>query len=114
MLKSDVSASFLFWLIKRWRKYWLWITTITQDIEDFMKSQYGKPIVSNSSVQILLKQSTTSIKSLKDILWLTEAEQQRLVSGWVWEWLLFAGTQHIALKILSSPSETEFITTDIK
>jgi len=113
MLQHEVSANFLFWLIKRARKYGLWITTISQDIEDFIKSKYGKPIVSNSSLQILLKQSTTSIKSLNDLLWLSEAEQQRLVSVWVWEWLIFAGTQHIATKILASPAEKEFISTDV-
>lgn len=113
MLKTDISASFLFGLIKRGRKYGLGITTITQDIEDFMRSQYGKPIVSNSSVQLLLKQSTTSIKSLNEILGLTEAEKQRLVSGGIGEGLMFAGNQHIALKILASPAETAFITTDV-
>lgn len=114
MLQNDISANFLFWLTKRARKYWLWITTISQDIEDFVRSEYGKPIISNSSLQILLKQSTTSIKSLNTLLWLSEAEQQRLVSSGIWEWLMFAGNQHIALKIIASPMEKEFITTDVK
>ena len=114
MLQNDVSANFMFSMTKRARKYWLWITTISQDIEDFVRSPYGKPIVSNSSMQILLKQSTTSIKSLNQLLWLSEAEQQKLISCGVWEWLLFAGNQHIALKILASPTEKELITTDVK
>lgn len=114
MLQNEISANFLFWLIKRARKYGLGITTISQDIEDFIRSQYGKPIVSNSSLQILLKQSTTSIKSLNTLLGLSEAEQQRLISGGIGEGLIFAGNQHIAVKILASPTEKEFITTDVK
>ena len=113
MLQHETSANFLFGLIKRARKYGLWITTISQDIEDFVRSKYGKPIISNSSLQLLLKQSTTSIKSLNDLLWLSEAEQKRLVSVWIWEGILFAGPQHIAVKILASPEEKEFITTDV-
>lgn len=114
MLQNEISANFLFWLTKRARKYGLGITTISQDIEDFIRSQYGKPIVSNSSLQILLKQSTTSIKSLNTLLGLSEAEQQRLISGGIGEGLIFAGNQHIAVKILASPTEKEFITTDVK
>ena len=114
MLQNDVSANFMFSMTKRARKYWLWITTISQDIEDFVRSPYGKPIVSNSSIQILLKQSTTSIKSLNQLLGLSEAEQQKLISCGVWEWLIFAGNQHIALKIIASPIEKELITTDVK
>ena len=114
MLQNDVSANFMFSMTKRARKYWLWITTISQDIEDFVRSPYGKPIVSNSSMQILLKQSTTSIKSLNQLLGLSEAEQQKLISCGVWEWLIFAGNQHIAIKIVASPSEKEMITTDVK
>ncbi len=113
LLQNDVSAEFLFWLIKRARKYGLGITTISQDIEDFMRSKYGKPIVSNSSLQILLKQSTSSVKTLEQIIWLSEAEKQRLVACSIWEWLLFAGNQHVALKILASPQEKEFITTNV-
>lgn len=114
MLQNDVSANFMFSMTKRARKYWLWITTISQDIEDFVRSPYGKPIVSNASVQILLKQSTTSIKSLNQLLGLSEAEQQKLISCSVWEWLIFAWNQHIALKIVASPAEKQLITTDIK
>ena len=114
MLQNDVSANFMFSMTKRARKYWLWITTISQDIEDFVRSPYGKPIVSNSSIQILLKQSTTSIKSLNQLLWLSEAEQQKLISCGVWEWLIFVGNQHIALRIVASPTERELITTDVK
>ncbi|MCF7835482.1 ATP-binding protein [Candidatus Gracilibacteria bacterium] len=114
MLQSEISANFLFGLIKRARKYGLGITTISQDIEDFVRSKYGKPIISNSSLQVLLKQSTSSIKSLNTLLGLSEAEQQRLVSCGVGEGLIFAGNQHVSVKILASPLEKQFITTDIK
>lgn len=114
MLQNEISANFLFWLIKRARKYWLWITTISQDIEDFIRSPFGKPIVSNSSLQILLKQSVTSIKSLNQLLGLSESEQQRLISVGVWEWLMFVWSQHVGVQILASPQEKEFITTDVK
>lgn len=114
MMQHDISASFLFWLIKRARKYWLWVTTISQDIEDFVKSKYWKPIVSNSSMQILLKQSPVSIKSLDTIYWLSEAEKTKLVASNIWEWLFFAWNQHVAIKILASPYEKDFISTDIK
>lgn len=113
MLQNEVSANFLFGLIKRARKYGLGITTISQDIEDFIKSKYGKPIISNSPFQILLKQSTTSIKTLDALLGLSEAEKQRLVSASVGEGIIFAGTQHVAIKVLASPQEKEFITTDV-
>jgi len=113
LLQHETSANFLFGLVKRARKYGLGVTTISQDIEDFVKSKYGKPIISNSGLQLLLKQSTTSIKSLTDLLGLSEAEQQRLISAGVWEWLIFAGTQHIGVKILASPSEKIFIDTTV-
>lgn len=114
MLRHKNSAEFLFGLIKRARKYWVWITTISQDIEDFVRSEYWKPIISNSALQILLKQSTTSIKALDSLLWLSEAEQRNLISCWIWEWLIFAWNKHIWVKILASPQERDFITTDIK
>jgi len=81
MMQDDLSASFLYQLIKRARKYGLGVTTITQDVEDFISSKYGKPIVSNSSMQLLLKQSTSSIKSLEETFGLSEAEKQQLVAS---------------------------------
>ncbi len=114
LLQNDVSGNFLYGLIKRARKYGLGITTISQDIEDFVRSPYGKPIISNSAMQILLKQSTTSIKALDTLLWLSAAEQQKLVASGIGEWLIFAGSQHVWVKILASNSEKQFITTDIK
>ncbi len=114
MLRHKESAEFMFGLVKRARKYWVWITTISQDIEDFVKSEYWKPIISNSALQILLKQSTTSIKSLNSLLWLSDTEERRLISCWIWEWLIFAWNQHIWVKILASPQEQAFISTDIQ
>ena len=113
MFQNETSAEFLFGLTKRARKYGLGITVISQDIEDFVRSKYGKPIISNCALQILLKQSTTSIKALNELLGLSEAEQRRLVSSSVGEWLIFAGNQHVGVKILASPEEKEFITTDV-
>jgi len=113
MFQNETSAEFLYGLTKRARKYGLGITVISQDIEDFVRSKYGKPIISNCALQILLKQSTTSIKALNELLGLSEAEQRRLVSSGIGEGLIFAGNQHVAVKILASPEEKEFITTDI-
>ncbi len=114
MLKHNISAEFLFSLIKRARKYGAGITTISQDIEDFVNSEYGKPILSNSSMQILLKQSPTSIKQLNDLLGLSEMEQRLLVSSGVGEGLIFAWPQHVGVKILASPDEKSFISTDVQ
>ncbi len=114
MFQNDTSAEFLFGLTKRARKYGLGITVISQDIEDFVRSKYGKPIISNCALQILLKQSTTSIKALNELLWLSEAEQRRLVASGIGEGLIFAGSQHVGVKILASPEERAFITTDVQ
>lgn len=114
LLQNEISAEFLYGLVKRARKYGLGVTTISQDIEDFVKSSYGKPIISNSALQILLKQSTTSIKALNELLGLSEAEQRRLVACGIGEGLIFAGNQHVSVKILASPQEQAFITTDVK
>lgn len=81
MMQQQVSASFLYQLVKRARKYGLGVTTISQDVEDFVNSPYGKPIVSNASLQLLLKQSSSSIKALEEMFGLSEAEKQTLVSS---------------------------------
>lgn len=109
MLQKEISANFLFGLIKRARKYKLGVTTISQDVDDFLKSPYGKPIVTNSALQILLRQSTASIQWLEQVFWLSEAEKQKLVSSWIWEWIMMAGNQHVAVKILPSPFEKDFL-----
>jgi conjugal transfer ATP-binding protein TraC len=114
LMQQESSANFMYSIIKRARKYGLGITTISQDVEDFVKSKYGKPIISNSALQLLLKQSTSSIKALDKIFGLSDAEQQKLVSCWIGEWLMFAWSQHVSLKIVASPYEKEFITTDVE
>lgn len=109
MLQKEISANFLFGLIKRARKYKLGVTTISQDVDDFLKSPYGKPIVTNSALQILLRQSTASIQWLEQVFWLSEAEKQKLVSSGIWEGIMMAGNQHVAVKILPSPFEKDFL-----
>ena len=111
IMQYEDSAKFLFWLVKRARKYKLWVTTITQDVEDFIGSPYGKPIVTNSSIQLLLKQSTASIDALQDIFKLTEQEKNILLNSAVWQGLFFAGTEHVAIQIIASYFEEKVITT---
>lgn len=109
MLQNKVSADFLFGLIKRARKYMLWVTTISQDVDDFINSDHGKPIITNSALQILLRQSTASIPGLEKTFGLSEAEKQKLVSSGIGEGLMFVGNQHVAVKILASGFEKDFI-----
>lgn len=111
MMKYRDSASFLFGLVKRARKYFLGITTVTQDVEDFLKSEYGRPIVTNSSVQFLMKQSPTSIDAVAQAFGLTEGEKTFLLESGVGEGLFFAGLKHIAIKVVASYTEDQIITT---
>ncbi len=111
MMKYRDSASFLFGLVKRARKYYLGVTTITQDIEDFLSSEYGRPIVTNSSLQVLLKQSPTSIEATAKAFDLTEGEKSLLLEAAVGEGLFFAGLKHVAIKIIASYTEDQIITT---
>ncbi len=112
MMKFKDSASFLFGLVKRARKYYLGITTITQDVEDFLKSEYGKPIVTNSSTQILMKQSPASIETVTTAFSLTDGEKGFLLEANVGEGLFFAGAKHVAIKIIPSYTEDQIITTN--
>lgn len=112
MMKYKDSASFLFGLVKRARKYYLGVTTITQDVEDFLKSEYGKPIVTNSSIQLLLKQSPSSIDAVTQAFDLTGGEQSLLLEAGVGEGLFFAGMKHVAIKIIASYTEDQIITTN--
>ncbi len=109
IMQYEDTARFLFWLVKRARKYWLWVTTITQDVEDFMWSSYWKAIVTNSSTQLLLKQSTASIDVLQDIFKLTEQEKYILLNASVGQWLFFAWTEHVWIQILASFYEQQVI-----
>jgi len=111
MMRHEESASFLFGLIKRARKYYLGITTITQDVDDFINSSYGRPIVTNSSLQLLLKQSTTSSELLTKIFDLSEAEKKFLVETEIGSGLFFAGLKHVAMQVVASYFEDQIITT---
>ena len=111
LMKSEDSASFLFGICKRARKYWLGVTTITQDVSDFMRSIYGPPIITNSVIQLLMKQSPASIDILQKTFNLTEAEKEFLLGAAVGEGLFFAGPKHVMLRVVSSDIEHQIITT---
>jgi type IV secretory pathway VirB4 component len=112
MMKSEDTASFLFSLAKRGRKYFLGLATITQDVDDFLKSPYGMPIVTNSSIQILLKQSPTVIDYVQKTFNLTDEEKYLLLESDVGEGMFFVGLKHVAMKIVSSYTEDQIVTTN--
>jgi type IV secretory pathway VirB4 component len=112
MMKSEDTASFLYSLAKRGRKYYLGVATITQDVEDFLRSPYGRPILTNSSIQLLLKQSPTTIDVLQQTFNLTDEEKYLLLEAGVGEGLFFAGLKHVAIKIVASYTEDQIITSD--
>ncbi|HOX41579.1 MAG TPA: DUF87 domain-containing protein [bacterium] len=112
MLQYEDSAKFLHGLAKRARKYYLGLTIISQDVEDFLGSRFGKAIVANSSMQILMKQSTTSIEVVSQTFNLTEGEKYILLESDVGEGLFFAGLNHVAFKAVASFTEDQIITTD--
>lgn len=112
LMKYEDSANFLFSLAKRARKYNLGITTITQDVEDFMGSRMGRAIVANASMQLLLKQSSSAVDVLADVFKLTTEEKKRLSQFPVGQGLFFAGQNHVHIQIAASPTETSLITTN--
>jgi hypothetical protein len=112
MMQNEDAASFLFGIAKRCRKYYTGLTTITQDIADFMSSRYGKPIVTNSSLQLLLRQSPAAIETVTDTFYLTEQEKFLLLESNVGEGILFAGAKHVAIKVIASYAEDQIITSD--
>lgn len=112
MMKYDDAASFMFGIAKRCRKYFTGLTTITQDVNDFLTSRYGKAIVTNSSIQLLLKQSTASMDVISETFYLTDQERFLLLESNVGEGIFFAGTKHVAIKVVASYSEDQIITTD--
>ncbi len=112
MMRHEDAASFLFGIAKRCRKYYLGLTTITQDVTDFMTSKYGKPIVTNSSIQLLLKQSTAAIKVIVDTFYLTDEEKFLLLESNIGEGIFFAGTKRAAIRVVASYSEDQIITSD--
>lgn len=111
LMKYDDSANFMFSLAKRARKYNLGLTTISQDVEDFISSRMGRAIVANSSMQILLKQSPSATDLLADVFKLTSEEKKRLSQFPVGQGLFFAGQNHVHIQIAPSPTETNLITT---
>ncbi|MFA7192235.1 MAG: DUF87 domain-containing protein [Candidatus Paceibacterota bacterium] len=112
MMKSEDTASFLYSIAKRGRKYYLGLATITQDVGDFMKSPYGVPIVTNSSIQLLLKQSPSTVDVLQKTFNLTDEEKYLLLEANVGEGIFFAGLKHVAVKTIASYTEDQIITSD--
>lgn len=109
LMKNADSANFLYGIAKRARKYYLGVTTITQDVEDFLSTDHGKAIITNSSIQILLKQSTAAIDKLAEVFYLSSGEKHLLLSTEVGEGLFFAGSSHVAIRIIASPEEYHLV-----
>jgi len=112
LMQYEDSAKFVYALVKRCRKYYLGVTTITQDVGDFLNSPYGKAIVTNSALQLLLKQSPAAIDRIQNIFILTEGEKYLLLECGVGEGIFFTGTKHAAIKVVASYSEDQLITSD--
>ncbi len=111
IMKTEDGASFLFGICKRARKYWLGVTTITQDVGDFMRSEYGKPIITNSSLQFLMKQSPATVDVVQKTFNLTDEEKYLLLEAEVGEGIFFAGQKRVAMKVMASYTEDQIITT---
>lgn len=112
LMQNEDSAKFIYALVKRCRKYYLGVTTITQDVNDFLRSPYGQAIVTNSSLQLLLKQSPAAIDLIQKTFVLTEGEKYLLLESGVGEGIIFAGNKHAAIKIVASYAEDQLITSD--
>ncbi|MDD5043524.1 MAG: ATP-binding protein [Patescibacteria group bacterium] len=112
LMQNEDSAKFIFALVKRCRKYYMGVTTITQDVSDFLTSDYGKAIVTNSSLQLLLKQSPAAIDLVQKTFLLTEGEKYLLLECGVGEGIFFAGSKHAAIKIVASYTEDQIVTTN--
>ena len=112
LMQHDDSAKFIFALVKRCRKYYLGVTTITQDVNDFLRSPYGQAIVTNSQMQILLKQSSASVDLVQKTFLLTEGEKYLLLEAGVGEGIFFAGPRHAAIKIVASYAEDQIVTSN--
>ncbi len=112
MMQHPDSATFMYSIAKRARKYYLGLTTITQDVEDFLNTDYGKAIVTNSSIQILLKQSPAAIDRIADVFYLTEGERHLLLAADIGEGIFFAGANHVAIRVIASDDEHLLVTTN--
>ena len=111
LMQFEDSAKFLYGIVKRARKYYLGITTITQDVDDFVNSPFGKPIITNSALQVLLKQSASAIDNLQKLFYLTDGEKEVLLNSGVGQGIFFAGNKHVAIQVIASPEEAAVITT---
>ena len=112
LLQNEDSARFIYGIAKRARKYYLGLTTISQDVDDFLNSEYGKAIVTNSSIQVLLKQHPAAIDKVAETFYLSEGEKRLLLAASVGEGLFFAGSNHVAIKVMASDAEHRLITTN--
>lgn len=112
MLKSEDTAAFLHNIAKRGRKYYLGLSTITQDVDDFLRSPYGVPMITNSSIQLLMKQSPTAVDTLQNVFNLTDEEKFMLLESGVGEGIFFVGLKHVAIKVIASYTEDQIITSD--
>jgi conjugal transfer ATP-binding protein TraC len=112
MMKYGDSASFVYSIAKRARKYYLGLTTATQDVEDFLSSDFGKAVLSNSSIQMLLKQSPSEVDLVTRVFYLTAGEKELLLTANVGEGLFFAGQSHVAMQIIAAPFEHNMITSN--
>ena len=110
MMQYPDSATFMYSIAKRARKYYLGLTTITQDVEDFLNTDYGKAIVTNSSIQILLKQSPAAIDQVSEVFYLSEGEKHLLLAADVGEGIFFAGPNHVAIRVVASEDEHQLVT----
>ena len=112
VMQHEDGGSFLYSIAKRARKYYLGLSTITQDVNDFLNSKYGQPLITNSSLQILFKQSPATIEAVKQAFNLTDEEKYLLLEAAVGEGLFFAGLKHVAIKVVASYTEDKIITSD--
>jgi type IV secretory pathway VirB4 component len=112
LMQHEDSARFIFALVKRCRKYYLGVTTITQDVNDFLKSQYGQAIVTNSALQLLMRQSPAAVDLVQKVFLLTESEKYLLLESGIGEGIFFAGSKHAAIKVVASYTEDQIVTTN--
>ena len=112
LMKYPDSALFMYGIAKRARKYYLGLTTVTQDVQDFLNTDHGKAIVTNSSIQILLKQHPAAIDGVSEVFYLSQGEKRLLLSAGIGEGIFFAGTNHVAIKVVASEEEHQLITTN--
>lgn len=112
MMQFEEGARFVHSIAKRARKYGLGLTTITQDVEDFLTTDYGRAVVTNSSIQVLMKQSTAAADKLQKVFFLSQGEKQYLLTAGIGEGIFFAGNNHVGIQVIASENEHNLITTN--